>query len=89
MKHHTEEAKCENCQYWYPFKIDEHLTGEGQCRRNAPRIISQEPPYPSYALWPITKKDDWCGEVELKKIMFTSRPPRLPQPNPDAMNPRG
>ena len=48
-------ARCENCAYWRRA-VDNNRVG--RCLRYAPR-----PPQRT-AVWPETRWDYWCGEIE-------------------------
>lgn len=77
------ERICENCQYWKqnknkpreekkdddcPFDYHTELDEDyGQCRSNPPRV--GEGDYCS--MWPVTRKDDWCGIFVQKEIEWT------------------
>ena len=58
--------KCKKCKYW-----DEYNDGKrGFCRRYAPfhigAEISDEIFEDDYAIFPLTLKNDWCGEFVKK-----------------------
>ena len=58
--------KCKDCKWWF------ELPEEGQCRRHSPRLIvagcgiGEVPEYSND--WATVGKDDWCSELEAKKI---------------------
>jgi hypothetical protein len=48
---------CQVCRFW------QQTSGtDGHCRRRSPRASRDG----NYARWPITKADDWCGEIRVK-----------------------
>jgi len=54
---------CEYCRYWSP-----HGEGFGFCFRYAPRPCrdtSVDEPL-AVMVWPVTSKNDWCGDGEEK-----------------------
>jgi len=55
-------AKCSSCVYWKAFDLRERV---GQCRCDPPRVsvlrIQQSSPKEATAVWPVTKRDEWCG----------------------------
>lgn len=54
--------ECEGCRFWLKRERD---TGDGYCRRRAPRaelVRGDEEDRDYYAQWPITLEADWCGE---------------------------
>lgn len=51
---------CESCVYWDSISNLYTSDGQGHCRRNAPGM--QRGREMLFALWPITRKTDWCGE---------------------------
>ena len=70
------ERRCDNCEWWDMLKADQIETN-GNCRRRAPLfMVSQiyfpeekaDWPWPEIcrAVFPITAKNDWCGEFKEK-----------------------
>jgi len=57
------KIRCGDCEYW-----DREVPGQtlADCRRHAPAPIGEF--RSTQFLWPMTRVDDWCGEVR----------PRLP-----------
>ena len=48
---------CNSCMFFVPKKpsVQDVLTGQGRCRRNAPTLKG----------FPVVYVDDWCGEHKL------------------------
>lgn len=44
---------CRSCRFY--------VEASGICRRRAPLADARE-----WAMWPITREDDWCGEWEAR-----------------------
>ena len=57
MSDNLRHRACSACFYW-----DAGESGNGLCRRRAPRPING-----SYAEWPITRASDWCGDLVLRR----------------------
>ncbi len=67
--------KCEICQFWDECSSDSAI---GTCKRNAPHVVVLDVKVDNPALqkfttekratsvWPMTGKDDWCGEFKAK-----------------------
>lgn len=63
--------KCENCKFWI-----KKVEGTGECHRDSPSpdmsgFIGFEEygdGTPRLAIWPLTYKDEWCGEHEPRSI---------------------
>lgn len=68
--------KCKDCKWWdtrwddsvmVSIAITINTTNKGICRRYAPKTMPRMETKDSfYTYWPITTKDDWCGESEAK-----------------------
>lgn len=66
--------KCKDCKWWDRKLIDNCPKDKGVCRRKSPNIcLGQIYPNESSKLgfpvnhsatWPLTRKDDFCGEFE-------------------------
>ena len=59
------------CVFWY-----EKTTEKGTCRRKSPATFDND----SLPIWPITTKDDWCGEGEIRLISETELSPHYHGP---------
>ena len=59
---------CLYCRFvfWFdPEEQDEDETGNGTCRRNAPRpLVGRTDVKEAIAVWPVITEHDWCGEFE-------------------------
>jgi len=60
------EEFCHGCRFW---NRDDPEVFSGDCRRHAPRLSGMAAPHgnsihqdPRAAMWPMTMRDDWCGE---------------------------
>jgi hypothetical protein len=51
------EQECSTCGFWLPQDLPARLAGH--CKRFPP---SMPPRASAWALWPLTKAGDWCGE---------------------------
>lgn len=51
--------RCDKCRFFHIYVEDDI---DGECRRHAPRVWQEN----TYARWPTTNIDDWCGEFEKK-----------------------
>ena len=47
-----QKAACISCVYWEPGGV------KGRCHRRAPVPAASN----QQAIWPVTDRDDWCGE---------------------------
>lgn len=60
---------CCSCRYYQSRELDPN-SGEGQCRRHAPRPLREDLVTDAdgyvlshvFARWPDVSVDDWCGE---------------------------
>ena len=62
----AEIVRCEFCRFWQAV---DWMQDAGNCRRRAPvcrQVLKEELTDGTYnrAVWPLTEKKDWCGEVE-------------------------
>lgn len=60
----VEPPTCEICRWW-----DKRADGgsDGRCRRNAPvQMRYESADLGKRVLWPLTVRDDWCGEYAHK-----------------------
>lgn len=58
-------AVCENCRFFRRDQDRIYFSGNGECRRHAPRPIAGDPcdpPEDVNAWWPEVGRTDWCGE---------------------------
>lgn len=57
----TETKSCASCAHW-----KSGITGEGECRRHAPQLISFEVDdnVKIESRFPSTDAEDWCGDFE-------------------------
>ncbi len=67
-KPRSTRGSCAECTYWIEG------TDVGQCRRHAPQIVAGQMAVPTallreldlyqpnFGVFPLTAKDDWCGE---------------------------
>jgi hypothetical protein len=56
MSKRDERRSCGTCRFWY-LPLTDDLA---DCRRRAPIAL----PPDGEALWPVTRRDFWCGEWE-------------------------
>ena len=47
-------TRCESCRFWSPVVHRGESTDSGFCRRYPP----------VHGVWPLTGKQDWCGEAQ-------------------------
>lgn len=61
MSTETTTKACAACAYW-----KSGITGEGECRRNAPQLITFEidDEVKVESRFPTTSGEDWCGDFE-------------------------
>lgn len=55
--------RCGKCVYW--IQHPDNQDGENAtCRRNPPAVRGQGPAnsFSHYGIWPVTRKNDWCGD---------------------------
>jgi hypothetical protein len=52
---------CRVCRFWL---APERSAGAGHCRRYAPKPNTEPIPTQKCTEWPLTLRDDWCGEFE-------------------------
>lgn len=75
------EARCESCRFW-PAKRETYGTyglhgpstdgSVSDCRRHSPRDVQDATPrYAANAVWPQTRREDWCGEYEPIQLQST------------------
>jgi len=71
---------CDDCEYWDGIRSkdnDDYIT-IGRCRRHAPsiifgqavasrKVITDEGTCVIEGIFPVTKGDDWCGEIKVIK----------------------
>ncbi len=58
-------GRCEECNYWKPFADN---TGECYCKAPLPYIHNpEEKTLHKVTRWPLTKKDQRCGEFAPKE----------------------
>lgn len=54
---------CGNCRWWEENRAFDYAEYPGSCKRFAPSSFGRHlgSDFPRW-VWPITGKDDWCGE---------------------------
>jgi hypothetical protein len=58
---------CSDCAHWDWTHKSAEGVGEdaGKCSRRAPSAVTPDDAFFSnYGIWPITRRDDWCGDFE-------------------------
>lgn len=60
---------CAQCKHWDAINDD-----VGLCRRNPPKYVQEIEPTAYEAVWPQTKKQDWCGEYS-EQSTYAAIPP--------------
>lgn len=52
--------RCDECKFFHLYYASEN---NGECRCHAPMVRQENP----FARWPITARDQWCGEYQPKE----------------------
>ena len=58
-----DKKRCELCSFWKDFDAKRET---GECLRNAP-LPNIPAPKDTTTAWPVTHKDQWCGQFESKE----------------------
>jgi hypothetical protein len=62
-------VKCSDCRFWAE-QANGASADTGECRQRSPQITAWDEPDTASAFpiayWPVTSKDEWCGEVVTK-----------------------
>lgn len=62
------QGTCESC-WWWGASIEERQEDwtsrlGATCRKHAPNLLPGVQSHLSDTAWPITQRDDWCGDYE-------------------------
>jgi len=56
---------CRNCRFWKKWQKAINNTTNGDCHKNAPRIITNEREGVYSSAWPDAEPTDFCGEWQM------------------------
>lgn len=60
-------ASCDRCRFWRPSRSSGVAArAQGDCRRDAPRIIFTKGAESTRGVWPTIAGNEWCGKFEDK-----------------------
>lgn len=60
---------CQRCDVWCPLTTGLHKDVMGECRKEAPRLDFTRKDHGGRGVFPLTRKDDWCGRFEREPVM--------------------
>ncbi len=61
--------RCARCDVWSVLTAGIHKGTLGECRREAPRIDFTKKDNAGRGIFPLTRKDDWCGRYVSEPVM--------------------
>jgi hypothetical protein len=60
---------CERCDAWSPLTAGLHKGVMGECRKEAPRLDFSRKDGGGRGVFPLTRRDHWCGRFDREVSM--------------------